>query len=111
MIEVSLNKQYRGASFDIRFCAKNKKHACEILECSMYYLNNYCYCNKTERQYKEIFAKPYGTHAIEAVGHKNEMLFEDAKKLVDVYNKEVRFKPLLEIIPTTDADANPLIHI
>jgi hypothetical protein len=104
MLEIKLIKQYKGAQFDIRFCAKNKKHACQILDYSMYYLNNYCYCNKTNKYYEGIFAIAYGSHATNAVGHTNEVPFDEAKKLVDIYNKEIRFKPLIYIIPTNDSD-------
>ncbi len=83
MKEYSANYSYRGRWFDFRFCAKSNKDAAKILDCSPYYISNYCTHQKTDSPYPEIYVKPYCHKAKKDIGHNNEMLFEDAKNIID----------------------------
>jgi hypothetical protein len=82
-------KQYRGDTnylgriFEFRFCAKNNKEACEILNISNHHLTNYVHYDKIEEPYEGMFVKAYNYVAQQTIGHKDEINFEDAKRIVD----------------------------
>lgn len=92
MKEYHANSQYKGRYFDFRFCAKGNKEAAEILGCSIYHVSNYFGSNKTDKPYSEVFVTPYCHKAVEDIGHKKEILFEDAKKIIDKVADKVNKK-------------------
>jgi len=83
MKEYSANYAYRGRCFDFRFCAKSNKDAANILGCSAYHVSNYYTHQKIDNPYVEIYVKPYCHKAKKDIGHNKEMLFEDAKNIID----------------------------
>jgi hypothetical protein len=76
---------YRGCSMQIRFTAKSVKEAAQKLNVSTYYIRKYVCVIKTDKNYKEIFAKAYGYRAKICLGKKKEYQLSDAKKVIDKY--------------------------
>jgi len=82
------NYPYRGRYFDIKFCAKTKKEACEYLNYSYAYLRDYVHCDEIDEPFTGVKATPYGHSAVRDIGHRNEMDFEEAKKIIDAVAKK-----------------------
>lgn len=88
MKQYHINYSYKGRWFDFRFCAKTHKIAAKILRCSIYHLTVYGGFSKIDVPYNEIFVKPYCHRATKEIGHRDEILFEDAKKIIDKISKK-----------------------
>lgn len=83
MKEYFINLPYRGRWFDLRFCCKTDKEAAIRMGVSLYQIKNYANHIKTDNPYTEIWAKPYSHNAKELLG-RDEVLFDEAKRLIDI---------------------------
>lgn len=80
------NHSYRGRWFGLTFCCKTLKEAADILGTSTYSVRKYYGSgSKTNEPFEGIQAEAYCSRAVEAVGHRNKIDFEEAKKLVDIH--------------------------
>lgn len=78
------NLGYRGRFFDVTFCAKTMKEACKIIDVNMYYMKTYIGSGmEIKTPFTEIYATAYSHKAVVDIGHRNKILYEDAKIIVD----------------------------
>jgi len=81
-----VNYGYRDRYFDIKFCCKTAKEASERINVSYHYLRTYHGAGTkiTDDEYFDnIKAVAYSHKAVESIGHRNEIDFEEAKKIID----------------------------
>jgi hypothetical protein len=77
---------YRSRYFDIKFCCKTVKAACERIDMSYHEMKTYHGTGRkiTDDEYFDnIKAVAYTHKALESIGHRNEIDFEEAKKIID----------------------------
>ena len=82
------NWTHRGRSFDTRFCAKSNAAAARKIGESINGIKNYWFIKPITEPYEEIYVKPYGTTAVVAIGHNNEITLKEADVILDVIAKK-----------------------
>tara|TARA_R110000772_G_scaffold214836_1_gene325332 strand:+ start:188 stop:481 length:294 start_codon:yes stop_codon:yes gene_type:complete len=83
---------YRGRNFDLKFCCKTVKVACERIGISYHEMKTYHGTGQKineDEYFDNIKAVPYGHRAVESIGHRNEIDFEEAKKIIDEEAKKI----------------------
>lgn len=81
-----VNYNYRGNYFDITFCCKTVKEACERINVTYHEMRTYHGTGKkiTEDKYFDnIRAVAYSHNAVQIIGHRDEIDFEEAKRIID----------------------------
>ena len=90
-----VNHSYRGRFFDIKFCCKTTKEACERIDISYHYMLKYHGSGMKitdDKYFDNIKAVAYSSNAVRDIGHRNEIDFDEAKAIIDRIAKEVSDK-------------------
>ena len=77
---------YRDRYFDLKFCNKTVKEACERVGMSYHEMKTYHGTGQKimdDEYFDNIKAVAYSYKAVESIGHRNEIDFEEAKKIID----------------------------
>ena len=77
---------YRGRHFDLTFCNKTVKAACERIGLTYHEMRTYHGTGQKiseDEYFDNIKAKPYCHKAVQSIGHRDEIDFEEAKKIID----------------------------
>lgn len=83
------NIGYRGRWFDVKFCAKSMAAAAEKIDVTPYYIKTYVGSGtKTDSPFEGVFAKAYCHRAIQLIGHRDYIRFEEAKAMVDIASEK-----------------------
>lgn len=81
-----MNYGYKGRYFDIEFCCKTVKEACDRMGVSYHEMKTYHGTGmkiKDNEVFDNIKAVAYSHNAVVSIGHRDEIDFEEAKKIID----------------------------